>query len=82
MEIVKHLNQTLKDKNGKPVIKDSRIETIRRNFGPYKQIYDKNRRNEDFANWYYENALLGYTHGKFLRHVSSEYSHLESIDTL
>ena len=81
MEIVKYLNQTLKDKNGKPVIKDSRIETIRRNFGPYKQIYDKNRRNEDFANWYYENALLGYTHGKFLRHVSEEYSHLESIET-
>jgi len=81
MEIVKYLNQTLKDKNGKPVIKDSRIETIRRNFGPYKQIYDKNRRNEDFANWYYENALLGYTHGKFLRHVSSEYSHLESVET-
>ena len=81
MEIVKYLNQTLKDKNGKPVIKDSRIETIRRNFAPYKQIYDKNRRNEDFANWYYENALLGYTHGKFLRHVSEEYSHLESIET-
>ena len=81
MEIVKYLNQTLKDKNGKPVIKDSRIETIRRNFGPYKQIYDKNRRNEDFANWYYENALLGYTHGKFLRRVSEEYSHLESVET-
>ena len=81
METVKSLNQTLKDKNGKPVIKDSRIQTIRRNFRPYKQIYDKNRTNEDFANWYYENALLGYTHGKFLRHVSEEYSHLESIDT-
>ena len=81
METVKHLNQILKDKNGKPVIKDSRIQTIRRNFAPYKQIYDKNRRNEDFANWYYENSLLGYTHGKFLRHVSSEYSHLESIET-
>ena len=81
MEVVKYLNQTLKDKNGKPVIKDSRIQTIRRNFAPYKQIYDKNRRNEDFANWYYENSLLGYTHGKFLRHVSSEYSHLESIET-
>ena len=81
MEIVKHLNKVLKDKNGKPVIKDSRIATIRRNFAPYKQIYDKNRRNEDFANWYYENALLGYTHGKFLRKVSSEYSHLESVET-
>ena len=81
MEVVKYLNKELKDDKGKPFIKDSRIETIRRNFKPYKQIYDKNRSNEDFANWYYENALLGYTHGKYLRKVSSEYSHLESIET-
>jgi len=80
MEVVKYLNREHKDEKGKPFIKDSRIQTIRRNFKPYKQIYDKNRRNEDFANWYYENALLGYTHGKFLRHVSDEYSHLESIE--
>lgn len=81
MSIVKYLNQTLKDKNGKPIIKDSRIATVRRNFAPYKQIYDKNRTNEDFANWYYENALLGYTHGKALRQVSEDYGHLESIET-
>ena len=80
MEVVKYLNKELKDDKGKPFIKDSRMETIRRHFKPYKQIYDKNRSNEDFANWYYENALLGYTHGKFLRKVSSEYSHLESIE--
>ena len=80
MEVVKYLNREYKDEKGKPFIKDSRIETVRRNFKPYKQIFEKNRRNEDFANWYYENALLGYTHGKFLRHVSDEYSHLESID--
>jgi DNA-directed DNA polymerase III PolC len=81
METVKSLNLTLKDEKGKQVIKDTRIQTIRRNFRPYKQILDKNKTNEDFANWYYENALLGYTHGKSLREVSSEYSHLESIET-
>lgn len=80
MQVIKFLNKELKDQKGKPFIKDSRIETIRRNFKPYKQIYDKNRTNEDFANWYYENALLGYTHGKFLRKVSAEYSHLDSIE--
>ena len=79
MEIVKYLNKELKDKNGKPVIKDSRIQTIRKNFAPYLEIYNKNKSNEDFANWYYENTLLGYTHGKMLREVSEEYSHLESI---
>ena len=80
MEIVKFLNKELKDEKGRPFIKDSRIETIRRNFKPYNDIYKKNKRNEDFANWYYENALLGYTHGKFLKDVSSEYSHLQNIE--
>ena len=81
MQIVKFLNKELKDEKGRPFIKDSRIDTIRRNFKPYNEIYKKNKRNEDFANWYYENSLLGYTHGKFLRKVSSEYSHLESIES-
>ena len=81
MEIVKYMNKGLLDEKGRPFIKDSRINTIRRNFGPYKEIYSKNKRNEDFANWYYENALLGYTHGKFLRKVSPDYSHLESIES-
>jgi DNA polymerase-3 subunit alpha len=81
MEIVKFLNKELKDDKGRPFIKDSRIDTIRRNFRPYNEIYRKNKRNEDFANWYYENSLLGYTHGKCLRKVSSEYSHLESIES-
>ena len=80
MQIIKFLNKELKDEKGRPFIKDSRVETIRRNFEPYKQIFHKNRQNQDFANWYYENALLGYTHGKFLKNVSSEYSHLQSIE--
>tara|TARA_R110002020_G_scaffold2759_1_gene12960 strand:- start:4451 stop:6901 length:2451 start_codon:yes stop_codon:yes gene_type:complete len=80
MKVITYLNKELKDTKGKPIIKDSRLDTIRRNFRPYKQIYDKNRKNEDFANWYYENSLLGYPHGKSLRKVSSEYSHLESVE--
>jgi DNA polymerase-3 subunit alpha len=80
MEIIKFLNKDLKDEKGRAFIKDSRIATIRRNFEPYKQIFKKNKQNQDFANWYYENALLGYTHGKCLREVSSEYGHLRSME--
>lgn len=79
MKIVKYLHEKHIDIKGKPVIKESRIQTIRRNFEPYKQIYYKNKTNETFANWYYENTLLGYTHGKALREVSPEYSHLDPI---
>ena len=80
IKVVTYLNKVLKDNKGNPIIKDSRLETIRRNFKPYKEIYDKNRRNEDFANWYYESTLLGHPHKKPLRKVSDEYSHLESIE--
>ena len=75
-EVVSSMNKEIKDEKGKQIIKDSRLDTIRRNFVPYREIYNKNKSNEDFANWYYENALLGYTHGKRLKEVHSEYSHL------
>ena len=56
------------------------METIRKHFEPYREIYKKNNNNEDFANWYYENILLGYTYGKRLKDVSPEYSHLTTIE--
>ena len=57
------------DENGKRYIKDTRIETMRSKFGPYQKIYNINHANESFANWYYENELLGYTHGTPLRSI-------------
>ena len=79
-EIVSFLHKELKDEKGRPIIKDSRLETIKKHFLPYREIYNKNRANEDFANWYYENALLGYTHGKKLKEDHSDYAHLESVE--
>ena len=57
------------DDEGKRYIKDSRIETMRKRFSGYKSIFDINSKNEDFANWYYENELLGYTHGISIRDI-------------
>ena len=70
-DLVNVLNQmkVKVDDEGKRYIKDSRIETLRGKFIPYKTIYDINHKNESFANWYYENELLGYTHGVFLRDI-------------
>ena len=79
-KIVQMMFKELKDIKGKPLIKESRMNTIRKHFAPYKEIYNKNSANEDFANWYYENILLGYTYGKRLKDVSPEYNHLVSIE--
>ena len=57
-KIVHVLYEELKDIKGKPIIKESRMDTIKKHFEPYREIYNKNKSNEDFANWYYENILL------------------------
>tara|TARA_Y100001963_G_scaffold26466_1_gene36040 strand:- start:2153 stop:4690 length:2538 start_codon:yes stop_codon:yes gene_type:complete len=71
VKIVKELS-SMKDDRGKPMIKDSRLETIKKRSGPYKEIYHKNNRSESFANWFYENHLLGYTYGKRLIDIFAE----------
>ena len=70
IEIVKHL-KTFQDEKGKAVITESRYETIKKKYLPYKEIYDLNSKSEFFANWYYEKMLLGYTYNKTLKDIFS-----------
>ncbi len=66
--VIKTLSSS-KDEKGKPLIKESRIETIKKKCGPYRDIYNQNKVSESFANWYYEKMLLGYTYGKTLKDI-------------
>lgn len=58
--IVKAMNTELKDEKSKPLIKDSRMMTLKKNTETYKAIYKQNKVCEGFANWWYEKRLLGY----------------------
>lgn len=70
--IVKHFVDTKKtDESKKQIIKDSRFETIKKNYGPYKEIYQKNSKNEELTNWYYERYLLGYSYSTSLKKIYS-----------
>ena len=71
IKIIKHF-KTHKDEKGKEIIKESRFNNIIKKQKPYEQIYLQNRKNEPFANWYYENTLLGYTHGNTLKNIFLE----------
>ena len=43
----------------------------------------QNNKSESFANWYYENHLLGYTYGKTLKDIfSEEYMGLDDISQI
>jgi DNA polymerase-3 subunit alpha len=68
VSIVKKLKDFKGDK-GKVIIKASRMETIKRKSDPYKKIYELNSRSEDFANWFYEKRLLGYSHHVRLKEI-------------
>ena len=71
VKILKKLSD-FTDEKGKKVIKESRLQTIKTKAEPYKKIYEQNNKNESFANWFYENKLLGYTYGKKLKDIFSE----------
>lgn len=51
----------------KPLIKESRKKTIQEKTAKYKQIYEKNKQNKDFANWYFERKLLGFCYTNRLK---------------
>jgi len=58
--------------DGRPVMKDSRFETFKKKYLPYKEIYERNKKYEKFANWYFENKLLGYSPTIPLKEVFSD----------
>ena len=72
VNIVKKL-KSFKDDKGKEIIKESRYDTIKRKSADYAKIYSLNNKSQDFANWYYENLLLGYTYDITLRDIFSAY---------
>lgn len=65
LKIIKSLTTRLNEK-GKPLLKPSRFETIKKRYEPFKAIYESNSQNEDFANWFYERTLLGYSYSEKL----------------
>jgi DNA polymerase III alpha subunit len=48
--------------DGRPLIKDSRFQTFKRDYDKYRQIYDQNKKHLKFSNWYFERKYLGYSH--------------------
>jgi DNA polymerase-3 subunit alpha len=71
IKIIKHLN-TFTDEKGKVIIKTTRLDTIKKRYEPYLDIYNQNSKSESFANWYYERRLLGYTYEKTLRDIFAD----------
>lgn len=78
-ETIKFLCKT-KDEKGKIIIecppksgertkKSYRIETIKKKYAPFAAIYKQNSENSSFADWFYQNILIGYSLGKTLKEI-------------
>lgn len=65
--IVEVREKSLVGGDGKPFFKDSRFETFRKRYQPYKEIYSQNMKSHGFADWYFETQLLGYSYSTNLK---------------
>ena len=64
-------NKSIAD-DGKVFMKDSRYETFKGKYEPYRKIYDMNKKYEKFANWFFEKRLLGYSYTYKLKEVFND----------
>lgn len=63
------LLKTRTDEKGKPLIKESRLATLRRDIKPYWEMYQTNSANEDVAAYIWERSLLGFSYSNTLHGV-------------
>lgn len=68
---LKYLAKQFNDK-GKPLIKETRLATLRKKYKPYADIYEMNSRNERLANYFYEKKVLGYSYSETISSIFSE----------
>jgi DNA polymerase III subunit alpha len=72
LDIIADSKNGLMSPDGKLFMKESRLKTFKKQYDRYKQIYIKNKKFENFANWYFESKLLGYSYSSELKSVFDE----------
>lgn len=76
LNLIVFLKSNNNDK-GKPYMKESRFETFKKKYDQYKAIYVQNSKNEQFANWFYERSVLGFSYSSTLKDVFD--SHVRNL---
>jgi DNA polymerase-3 subunit alpha len=59
----------------KKQIKESRFETFKKKYSPYRQIYELNSRNEELTNYFYEKNCLGFSYSQNLTDIFKQGNH-------
>ena len=61
-------NEMVADDN-KKIFRDTRINTLKKKWEPYKEICRLNKHSIKYANWYFETKLLGYSYSYSIRDI-------------
>lgn len=85
-DILNCIAQAHKDKvvgdDGKTLIKDSRLETFKNKFEPFKELFFENKKHEKLSIWWFEKRLLGYSFTHSLKDCFDSYSDLIDLKIL
>ena len=72
-DIITAIHSTWKEEmvgdDNRKMFTEKRFETFRKKFNPYKEIYGMNSKHIKYANWYFEEKLLGYSYSHNIRQV-------------
>lgn len=68
-DTIKYLNEKAKDLADKPLIKDSRRETLKKHVMPYWKMFKQNESNIDIAYYFFEKELLGFAYSNTLINI-------------
>ena len=79
-EILHNMDKLIDD-TGKPLIKEKRAETIKSKVEPYRDIFKINNKYPQYAAYYFEKSLLGFSYSQRLKNIFQKYS-ANQIDEL
>ena len=72
-DIITAIHSTWKEEmvgdDNRKMFTEKRFGTFRKKFNPYKEIYGMNSKHIKYANWYFEEKLLGYSYSHNIRQV-------------
>lgn len=79
IEFIKGIKSKV-DENGKPYIKESRLDTFRRDLAPYWKMYQDNSKHEELAQYLLERHYLGFSYSNTLHNLYSR--RVEGLDPI
>jgi len=74
-------NEAVGDDNRK-LFTDKRFSTFKKKYDPYKNIYEMNRTHIKYANWFFEEKLLGYSYSYNVRQVFNHEEDFQSSEVI